>query len=186
MSWVGVAGKSLPAPRGPVKARGAELLNVTTVSALTGNRATGWDDEGGTITPSANATYQLPRAITHWVAVTDTLKLRQTLDYTTNEVEDVEVLITVTARRFPARVAAGGSYPAAYPINQDSYDWSEVVVELINPAGTYAMAMRGKVGLWWDDVQFRAILPVGVTAMDIRVSGDSEIQVAEVSVKTIE
>lgn len=187
IEWWGDEGK----PAYPInvkqdRATGTELLAVTKFAAISGNKATGWDDEGGTITPSNVTTYQLPYDITHFVNVDATKKVVQTLTYAVDNFDDIEVEIRVTARYFPAVFASGGTYPSGAPVNQDTFDWRKVVVDLIDPTGTFVFTQTGKVGMWWDEVVFRAILPMRVNPLDIRVSGSAEIQLAQVSVKRLE
>lgn len=187
IEWWGDAGKpSYPINVKQERATGAELLNVTKFAAISGNKATGWDNVGGTITPSAVTTYQLPYNTTHFITVDDTEKVVQTLNYSMDNFNDIEVEIRVTARSFPAVFASSGSYPSTAPINQDSFDWRKVVVELIDPTGTFVFTQKAKVGLWWDEVVFRAILPMRVNPLDIRVSGDEAVQITEVSVKRLQ
>lgn len=183
--WWGEAGKpGYPLAVSP-SATGAELLNVTKFATISGNKATGWDDIGGTITPSNDATYQLPYDITHFINVDGTKKVVQTLSYAVDNFDDIEVEIRVTARFFPAVFASSGTYPGGSAINEDTFDWRKVVVDLIDPTGTYTFTQSGKIGLWWDEVVFRAILPMRVNPLDIRVSGSGEIQLAKVSVKSV-
>lgn len=185
IEWWGDTGKpDYPIALSQTRAAGTELLNVTKFAAISGNKATGWDDVGGTITPSSDATYQLPYDMTHFVTVDATKKVVQTLDYATDNFDDIEVEIVVTARNFPAIFASGGTYASA-PITQDTFDWEKVVVELIDPTGAYVFTQSEKVGLWWDEVVFRAILPMRIGPLDIRVSGSAEIQLTKVSVKTL-
>ncbi len=123
--------------------------------------------------------------ITHFINVDATKKVVQTLNYAVDNFDDIEVEIRVTARYFPAIFASSGTYPSGAPINQDSFDWRKVVVDLIDPTGTFVFTQSAKIGLWWDEVVFRAILPMRVNPLDIRVSGSAEIQLAKVSVKRV-
>lgn len=186
VKWWGEAGKPIyPVEVWPA-ATGAELLNVTKFATISGNKATGWDDVGGTITPSSDATYQLPYDITHFITVDQTKKVVQTLNYAVDNFEDIEVEIRVTPRYFPAIFASSGAYPSGAPINEDTFDWRKVVVELIDPSGAFPVIYADKIGLWWNEVVFRAVLPMRVNPMDIQIScADGEFQLAKVSVKRV-
>ncbi|MFK0275025.1 hypothetical protein ACIQUG_15175 [Ensifer sp. NPDC090286] len=109
----------------------------------------------------------------------------QTLNYAFDNFDDIEVENRVTARYFPSVFASSGSYPGGAAINQESFDWRQVVVDLIDPTGTFVFTQARKIGLWRDEVVFRAILPMRVNPLDIRISGSAEIQLAKVSVNRI-
>lgn len=183
VEWIGIAGKprTAPAPRAPVQ--GEHVLSVRTFATISGARATGWEAVGGAITPSNDATYQLPYGVTHFVTLSDTLKAVQRLAYTPSDLEDEEVEIVVTARNFPALVDPLD--PGAAQITLDSHDLRRVVVELIDQAGSFVMPHYGRVGLWWDEVRFRSILPMRTGPLDLRISGDGPVQVARAEVRRV-
>lgn len=190
--WWGEVGKPVyPIPeRKP--ATGAELLRKTKftpvvggVGDITGDKSTGWAAVGGTITPSSDTTFQVPYGITHWVNVDATKKFVQTLDYAVDNFNDIEVEIRVSARYFKEKFASSGVYPSGSPINQDTFDYTKVFVDLIDPTGAFTFTQWKKLGPWWNDLVFRAILPMRVNPLDIRVSAKDEIQLAEVSVKRV-
>lgn len=190
--WWGEVGKPVyPIPeRKP--ATGAELLRKTKftpvvggVGDITGDKSTGWAAVGGTITPSSDTTFQVPYSITHWVNVDATKKFVQTLDYAVDNFNDIEVEIRVSARYFKEKFASSGVYPSGSPINQDTFDYTKVFVDLIDPTGAFTFTQWKKLGPWWNDLVFRAILPMRINPLDIRVSAKDEIQLAEVSVKRV-
>lgn len=185
--WWGKAGKRPAAPPPPAPATlGGELLRVTAPAALTGDGWTGWTSAGGTITPSADATFQLPAGATGWAEVDATKSLVQSLNYTPDAVEDVEAEIAIIAGNFPALVDPAAAYPAAAAITGESFDYKRVRVDLRDPDGTLALSHTGRVGLWWDDLRLRAILPRGVGPMDISIAGpDGAVRIAAVSVKPL-
>uniref|UniRef100_UPI003F49453B hypothetical protein n=1 Tax=Ensifer adhaerens TaxID=106592 RepID=UPI003F49453B len=182
--WWGEPGK----PAYPVKAQpaatGVELLPVTKFTSIGTDKTTGWA-VSPTITPSDDTTYQLPYDITHFVTVDATKKVVQTLDYAVDNFNDIEVEIRVSARYFKEKFASSGVYPSGSPINQDTFDYTKVFVELIDPTGAFTFTQWKKLGPWWNDLVFRAILPMRVSPLDIRVSAKDEIQLAEVSVKRV-
>jgi hypothetical protein len=180
ITWFGAVGKpALPILVPERRATGAELMTTTTTHSLTG-----WTVVGS-LTPSSDATYMLPYGLTGFVVVDATNKLRQTLNYVVNNTDDVEIEIRVTCRRFPAVFDHEDTYPDNAPITQDTFDWTRIVVELIEPADTFNFTQTKKVGLWWDEVVFRSILPMRVNPLDIVIGADAEVQVAKVSVRVV-
>ncbi|UTV38118.1 hypothetical protein MYG64_07435 [Ensifer adhaerens] len=188
IEWWGEEGKPAYPVLTRLAATGAELLRRTKfapVVDMTGSKTTGWEAVGGTITPSNDATYQLPYGDPYFITVDATKKVLQTLDYAVDNLDDIEIEIRVKARYFPAVFASSSSYPGGAPINEDTFDWRYLVLDLIDPTETYTFQQRQKVGLWWNEVVFRAILPMRVNPLDIRLSGSGAIQLAEASVKRV-
>ncbi|UTV39254.1 hypothetical protein MYG64_26395 (plasmid) [Ensifer adhaerens] len=109
----------------------------------------------------------------------------QTLNYGVDNFDDTEVEIRVTGGYLRAVFASSGTYPVGASINEQSFDWRMVMVDLIDPTGAYTFTQSGKIGLWWDEVVFRAILPMRVNPLDIHVRGSGGIQLGKVSVKRI-
>ncbi|WP_342242632.1 SGNH/GDSL hydrolase family protein [Ensifer sp. OTU672] len=194
IEWYGEAGK----PRYPVLARpaatGAELLRKTKFAPadMTGNKATGWaavDQNGSaiTITPSSDATYQIPYDTTHFIVISNVARVVQTLDYTTDNFEDREVEVRLTPRYFPVVFNSSGTYPGGSSITEDTFDYREIVVEWFAPDGFAIATQRQKSGPWWnDEITFRANLPIGVGPVDVRIScSDGELELAKVSVKRV-
>lgn len=187
-SWIGEKGKpEWPVPVRPA-ARGAQLLTKTKFAAadVTEDKATGWESEGGTITPSTSTTYQLPYGITSFAVLDETLKARQTLVYAVDNYKDREIEIIVSPRNRPPIVGEGGSYPADYPVNLESFDYRRVIVELIDSTDTYVYDRYEVVGLWWDDIPLYSILPMREAPMDIRVYAEDDVEFCEVSVRLME
>lgn len=183
--WWGKAGKTFAAALpAPAPAVGGELLRATSAAALTGDTWTGWAASGGVIAPSTDATYQLPAGAAGFAEVDATRALAQSLNYAPEE-DDVEAEIVVTARNFPALVDPA-TYPAGAAITGETWDYRRLRVDLRDPDGALALSYTGRVGLWWDEVRLRTILPLRAGPMDIAISGpDGAVQVASASVKPV-
>lgn len=185
--WWGKAGKRTSPNAAPTPVSlGNELLRITSAAALSGDTWTGWDDLGGTITPSADLTYQAPYGATGWCEVDATKSLVQSLNYLPDEFEDVEAEIVVQARNFPALVDPAAAYPDAASIHSTSFDYKRVRVDLRDPDGSLALSYTGRVGLAPDEVRLRAVLPLRAGPMDMHISGpDGAVQVFSASVKPV-
>ncbi|MBT2735129.1 SGNH/GDSL hydrolase family protein [Bacillus sp. ISL-7] len=156
---------------------GAEKLT----QPFTGNSSqlSSWTVDG-TVTPYVPADNNLPSGAVGCVDITTSNKVKQAFTYS-NSVDDVECEIKVWARYFPAVSDPAGS---TFTITEDSYDYAELAVDLIQ--GTQVFTMKDRVNLHWKEVTFRAYLPAGTTTQTIRVySNDNTIQLTKVSVKQV-
>ena len=165
------------------RATGAQLL--TTNAFVTG--FTGWTTEGSpAIVTTSDSTPLVDPPINPTTGVTMTScavvspanKVRQSVVVTQTFDRDTEIEVRVWPRFYP--VENDGS------ITQDSFDYEQVLIELINPDDTVLSSMTKRVGLWWRDVAARFVIPAVETHMDIRVSAVSgNMQLAWVSVKLV-
>ena len=178
--WLGQSGKPARPPRQTRPARGASVLAQTQITA----GLTGWTVSGSPVT-SADATTQFPAGISRIVTLEPGQALAQVLDYAPDPARDREVEIVITARRNPPVFAPGGDYATA-PITQTSFDWTRIYVDLIDASGTYVMTQQVKVGLWWDDLRIRSILPLRAPAMTLRLRAETDIEVAAVTARLVD
>ncbi len=148
---------------------------------------TGWTQEGsptvittsdGTplVDPPLNPTTNT--AMTSAAVITSANKVRQSLTFTQTYDRDREIEVRLWPRFYP--VENDGS------ITQETYDYLDILIELINPDDTVVASITKRVGLWWRDTVFRTVLPPVETHMDIRISAVSgTIQLAWASVKLV-
>jgi hypothetical protein len=110
--------------------------------------------------------------------------LTQAIAWNPTYEHDLEVEITIYARNFPALADPSS-------ITQDTFDWTQLEIDLITNSGITA-AHIDKVGLWWNEMKFRTILPLGDSAATIVIrpaggaSGSSTIEVAYASVRQMD
>jgi hypothetical protein len=165
-------------------ARGSELLAHNYTSNLTGWTVT------GSLTPSPPSDAQMPQdpatglAMTSCVTLSPGNYLTQAIAWNPTYEHDLEVEITIYARNFPALADPSS-------ITQDTFDWTQLEIDLITNSGITA-AHIDKVGLWWNEMKFRTILPLGDSAATIVIrpaggaSGSSTIEVAYASVRQMD
>jgi hypothetical protein len=165
------------------RATGASLLSTN--NFVTG--LSGWTTEGSPqvvsktdstplIDPPSNPLtgFQMPSA----VVISQTDKVRQSLNFTAAYDRDREIEVRVWPRFYPVENAG--------TITIDSFDWRQIKIEIINTNNAVIASVTKRVGLWWRDVCFRTVLPPYLANCDIRISAVSDpLQLAWVDVKLV-
>jgi hypothetical protein len=163
--------------------RGAELLTHNYTSNMAGWTVT------GSLTPGVPGDAQMPQdpatgsAMTNCVVIDPSDYLSQTFTWTPSYEDDLEVEITIYARNYPALADPS-------PITADSFDWALLEIDIVTNAGVTAPKLE-KCSLWWNELKFRTILPLGDSSATLVLkpangaSGVSTIQVAYASVKLV-
>lgn len=164
------------------KARGAELLANTSVA--TAGVLTGWTAGGGATVNTAPV-FVLPPGSTGVVEVSTTKYVEQALTFTADSVNDREIVIRCKAGRWPA-IPADPTINTGMSIDHDTFDCRKLQMTLIDSGGQQFM-LSGVVGLWWNWIEVRAMIPLDLTALTLRISAnDVSVYIDQASVKFVD
>jgi hypothetical protein len=162
------------------RANGAQLLANPTFP--TSGSPTGWTVNTGSVTCFSPS--DAPPAGVGAAPLTSSQVLTSAaFTVTPNAYDDVEIEVRVVARRNIATYSSAGGYPGTSPVTTDTFDLTRLKVTITTPAGD--VTSFDWLDMGWDEVPIRALVPVGVTSMTVKISADDAIDIAAVRVAQI-